>query len=97
MYEPIQDAAARSRAMQFIDDLAGAADGSQEQQPGHLPLLRPALADYGWELVNHAGHPGTLNQMRGFINGLVVAQRLSPEQGLAFCRRLEEGEKTGWK
>jgi len=40
MYEPIQDATARSRAMQFIDDLAAAADGSQEQQPGYLPLHR---------------------------------------------------------
>jgi hypothetical protein len=89
--------AARESMMAFCNELIAAAEaGNGDKATCHLPMIRTCMADYYEELMAHAGDRPSLDQLRGFLNGLVVAQRLTPEQGHAFMQRVNAGAKGEW-
>jgi hypothetical protein len=83
MYEPLNDPAAIEAVNQFFNDLIAVADFEAQ-----LPLLRPQVEDFRFEVLNHAGMLSTQNQLRGFLSGLTVAGKLTPQQGRDFSQRL---------
>lgn len=89
--------AARESMMTFCNELIAAAEAEGADKPaGYLPMIRTCMADYFEELMAHAGDLPAFDQLRGFLNGLVVAQRLTPEQGHAFMQRVNAGATGEW-
>lgn len=89
--------AARESMMAFCNELIAAAEAEDaDKAAGYLPMIRTCMADYFEELMAHAGDRPAFDQLRGFLNGLVVAQRLTPEQGHAFMQRVNAGATGEW-
>lgn len=91
MYEPLNDPAAIEAVNQFFNDLIAVADFE-----ARLPLLRLQVEDVRFEVLTHAGMFSTQNQQHGFLSGLTVAGKLTPQQGRDFSPRLDVGRQAGW-
>lgn len=75
----------------FFDDLLIMVD------PDHqMPLLRPQVEDYRWEVMNLHGNPSTTLQLSGFVCALVVTGLLSDDQARDLMQRLTMGHESGW-
>ncbi|WP_433770937.1 hypothetical protein [Pseudomonas putida] len=87
----VTDSVAIETVNQYFDDLIALADPEAV-----LPLLRPQVEAFRYEALNHPGLLSTLNRLRGFLWGLVVAGVLSRGQGRDLSQRLDAGRHAGW-
>lgn len=88
---PLTDPVALAAANRFYDDIIAWAD------PGvALPELRPVTEAYRAQTLEDPCLMQQLNDMRGFLTGLMVAGALSIEQADDLKTRLDKGHDTRW-
>ena len=88
---PLIDPVAVASANQFYDDIISLA------APGiELPDLRAVIEIYRAQSPQDACLVQSLNFMRGFLTGLMVAGALSFEQADDLKARLDRGHDTRW-
>ncbi len=88
---PLIDRAAIAAAHQFYDDIIALADPGVE-----LPNLRPVIDAYRAQTLKEPCLLQQLNDMRGFLTGLMVAGALSVEQADDLKTRLDKGHDMRW-
>lgn len=88
---PLIDPVAIASANQFYDDVIALADPGVE-----LPNLRPVIEIHRAQSLEDACLMQSLNFMRGFLTGLMVAGALSFEQADDLKARLDRGHDTRW-
>ena len=82
---------ALDNVQQFFNDLMTMAD------PEYLRVrVRHHAEAYRVECLVHRPTSLILNQMMGFLDGLVASDILTPEQGREFHQRLIKGVESAW-
>lgn len=91
MYAPLIHPLAIDNAQQFFNDLMTLSDPDYA-----LYRLRHHVEAYRIQALTEQAPPSLLNQLIGFLDGLVAVEVLSPEQGREFHHRLLKGFESAW-
>ena len=91
MYAPLTDPLALDNAQQWFNDLMTLADPDYM-----LYRLRHHVEAFRIQALTEQAPPSLFNQLIGFLDGLVAAEVLSPEQGREFHHRLLKGFESAW-
>ena len=91
MYAPLTHPLAIDNAQQFFNDLMTLGDPDYA-----LYRLRHHVEAFRIQALTEQAPPSLLNQLVGFLDGLVAVEVLSPEQGREFHHRLLKGFESAW-
>lgn len=91
MFRALKDPAAIAAANQYFDDLIALVDPATA-----LPHLRPTVEDFRYETLHCPDMLRTPHHLRGFLWGLMAADKLTLGQMNELTQRLDHSRIVGW-